>query len=81
MQKQSPRGVLPEEGVLRMCCEFSGGYLCVGAISAKLQSSFFEIALLRCCSSVGLLYVWGASSLKSTSGGLLLKGDNFIYDF
>ena len=25
MQKQFPRGVLQEEGVLQMCCEFLGG--------------------------------------------------------
>ena len=42
-KKQSPRGVLPEEGVLRMCCRFSGAYLCVGVVSTMLQSDFVEI--------------------------------------
>ena len=81
MQKLSPRGVLPEEGVLRVCGEFSGAYLCVGLILIKLQSGFVEIAFLHCCSPVGLLHVCGASSLGNTSGGLLLNRDNFIYDF
>ena len=81
MQKQSPRGLLPEGGGLLMCCGFSGAYLCVGVVLIKLQSGFVEIALLRCCSPVGLLHVWGASFLENTSGGLLLNGDNFIYNF
>ena len=59
MQKQSPRGVLPEGGVLQMCCRFSGAYLCMGVILIKLQSSFVEIALLCWCSPMGLLHFWG----------------------
>ena len=81
MKKQSPRGVLPEEGVLRMCCEFSRAHLCVGVILIKLQTGFVEIALLHCCSPVGLLHVCEASFLEKTSAGLLLNKDNFIYDF
>ena len=81
MQKQCLRGVLPEEGVLRMCCEFPGAYLCMGVILIKLESGFVEVALLRCCSPVGLLHVWGASSLETTSGKLLPNGDNFVYNF
>ena len=91
MQKQSPRGVLleggrgvlPEEGrgVLQMCCGCPGACLWMGVILIKLQSSFVEIALLRWCSPVGLLHVWGASSLENTSGGLLLNGDNCVYNF
>ena len=50
-------GVLPEECVLQLCCKYSGAYMCVGAISIKLQSSFVEIAPLHCCSPVGLLHV------------------------
>ena len=79
MQKQSPRGVFPEESVLKMCCEFSGAYLCMSVILIKLESGFVENALLRCCSPVGLLLFWEA--LQNTSGGLLLKGDNLIYNF
>ena len=70
MHKQSPRCVLPEEGVLQMCCEFSEVYLCVGVILIKLQSGFVEIALLRCCFPVGLLHVWGTSSFENKSGGV-----------
>ena len=81
MQKQSPRSVFPEEGVLRMCCKFSGVFLCVGVILIKLQSGFVEIALLRCCSPVGLLHVLGVFFLENTSGRLFLNGDNFIYNF
>ena len=81
MQKQSRRGVLPEEGVLQMCCKFSGAYLCVGVILTKLQSGFVEIALLHCCSPVGLLHVCRASFLQNTSEGLLLNKYNFIYNF
>ena len=80
MQKQSPRGVLPEEGVLRMCCEFSGVYLCVGVILIKLQSGFVDVALLH-CSPVGLFHVCGAFSLENTSGGLLLNRDNLYTIF
>ena len=64
-----------------MCCKFSGAYLCVGVILIKLQSGFVEIALLRCCSPVGLFHIWGESPLENTSEGLLLNGDNFIYNF
>ena len=81
MQKQSLRGVLPEEGVLQMSCEISGAYLCVDVIIIKLQSGFAEMALLRCCSPVGLLNVWGSSFLENNCGGLLLNGDNFTYNF
>ena len=80
MQKQFPRGALPEEGILQMCCEFSGVYLCMGVISIKLQNGFVEMALLH-CSPVGLLHVCRAYFLKNTSGGLLLNKDNFILDF
>ena len=81
MQKRSFRGGPSEERVLRMCCGFSGTYLCVGVILIKLQSGFIEIALLHCCSPVGLLHVCRASFLESTYGGLLLNEDNFTYDF
>ena len=81
MQKQSLRSVLPKEGVLEMCCEFLGAYLCMGVILIKLQSDIVENALLRCCPPVGLFLLWGASSLENTSEGLLLKGDNLIYNF
>ena len=81
MQNQFPRAVLPEEGVLRMCCEFSAVYPCVGVISIKLRSGFVDIALLHCCSPVGWLHVCRASFLENTSGGLLLNKHNFIYDF
>ena len=74
-------GVLREGGVLQMCCGFSGAYLCMDVILIKLQSGFVEIALLRWCTPVGLLHVWGASSLENTFGGLLLNGDNFTYNF
>ena len=72
MQKQSPRGVLPEEGVMRMCCEFFGLYLCVGMILIKLQSGFVEIMLLHYCSLVGLCHVCRASFLEKTSRRLIL---------
>ena len=54
----------------------------VGVILIKLQSGFFEIALLSCFSPVGLLRAWGAHSLDSTSGRLLLNRDNLdtIFD-
>ena len=81
MQKQSPRGALPEEGVLRMCCEFSGAYLCMGVILKKLQSGFVVIAFLDCCSPVGLLHVCRGSFLEKNSGGLFLNKDNLIYNF
>ena len=81
MQKQSPRVVLPEEGVLRMSCEFSGACLCVGVILIKFKSGFAEVVLLHCCSPVGLLHFSKASFLKNTSGGLLLTKYNFIRDF
>ena len=72
-----------------MYCDFSGRrggeegeeYQCLGVNLTKLQSGFVEIALMRCCSPVGLLHVWGVSSLENTSGGLLLNGYNFIYNF
>ena len=75
MQKQSPRGVLWEQGVLRMLGIFGA------VILIKLQSGFFGIALLHYCSPVGLLHVCGASFLENTSGGLLLNEDNFIHSF
>ena len=53
----------------------------MGVISIKLQSGFVEIALLRGCLPVGLLRVCGASFLEKTSEGLLVKTDNFTYDF
>ena len=81
MQKQSPRGVFPEEDVLWMCCEFSGACLCVGEILIKLQGGFVEVALLHWYSLVGLLHVCRTSFLQNTSGGLLEDQYNFIYDF
>ena len=65
----------------RCVTNFRGTYLCVGVISTKLQSGFVEMTLLRCCSPVVLLHVWGASSLENTCGGLLLNKDSFIYNF
>ena len=53
----------------------------VGVILIKLQSGFFEIVLLSCFSPVGLLHVWGAHSLDSTSGRLLLNRDNLYTIF
>ena len=53
----------------------------MGVISVKLQSGFVEIALLRGYSPVGLLRVCRASFLETTSGGLFLNIDNFMYDF
>ena len=44
------------------------------------KADLFEIALLHCCSPVGLLHVSGASFLENTSKGLPLNKDNFIYD-
>ena len=81
MQKQSRRGVFPEEGVLRMCFEFSWAYLYMGVILINLQSGFVVIALLHCCSPVGLLHVCRVSFLENTSGGLPLNKDNFICNF
>ena len=81
MQKQSPGGDLPDEDVLRMCCEYLRAYLCVGVISIKVQSGIVEIALLHCCPPVDLLQFYRAFFLENTSGGLLLNKDNFIYDF
>ena len=57
MQKQFPRGIIPDEGVLRICCGFLGADLCVGALLIKLLSGFVEIVLLRCYSPGGLLHV------------------------
>ena len=48
MQKQSPRGVLLEKGVLQTSCKFARAYLCVGVTSVNLQSGFGEIAHLHC---------------------------------
>ena len=45
------------------------------------EAAFVENALLHCGSPVSLLHVCGTSFLESTSGGLLLKDDNFIYGF
>ena len=56
MQKQSPRGILSEGGVLQMCCGLLGACWCMAVILIKLQSGFVEIALLRWCSPVGLLH-------------------------
>ena len=58
MQNQFSRGVHPEGGVLRMCCEFPGACLCMGVILIKLQSGFVEIALLCWCFPVGFLHFW-----------------------
>ena len=52
---QSPRGVPPEEAVLRMSCK------CMDVISINLKYSFVKIALLHGCSTVGLLHVSRAS--------------------
>ena len=71
--RSSPR-VLPDEGVLRMYCGFSGAYLFVGVILIKLR-----IAHLQCYFTVRLLHVCGGSILENTSGGLLLNEDNFMY--
>ena len=67
MQKQFPRGVLQEEGVLQMCCEFLGAYPCTGVISIKSQSKFVEFALLQ--------YNWGSrASSQSVSAAAFFKG-------
>ena len=65
MQKQFSGGALTEEGVLWMCCRFSGAYLFVGVILTKLRSGFVAIALLHFCSPVSLLHVCGASFLEN----------------
>ena len=57
MKKYYPKGVIPEEGVLRMHCEFSGAYLCVDVIFKKLQRGFVVIALLRCCSPIIIIII------------------------
>ena len=75
MQKQFPGGAVLEEGVLRMCCGFLGAYL-RGCDFKKV-----EIALLHCGSPVSLLHICGTSFSESTSGGLLLDNDNYIYVF
>ena len=81
MHRQSHRGVLLGCSVMQMCCCSSGAYLYMDLVLRKLQSSFVDITFLWWCSPVGLLHVWGASSLESTFEGLLLNGDNFIYNF
>ena len=80
MQKQFPGDAVPVEGVLWMYCGFWGAYLCVGVI-LSCEAAFVEIVLLHCGSPVGLLHVFRAPFLESTSGGLLLNDDNFIYRF
>ena len=42
--------------------DFWGAYLCVGVILINLPSGFVEMALLHCCSPVGLLHFCRASS-------------------
>ena len=60
MQTQSPRGTLLKRVFCGNVVDFHG-CICVGAISAKLKSSFVEIALLHGCSFVDLLHVFRVS--------------------
>ena len=57
VQKQPPIGVLRGKGVLKICSKFTGEQPCRCAISKKLQSNFFEIALRYGYSPVNLLHI------------------------
>ena len=73
LQIQSSRPeVFLRKSVLKICRKFTGERPCQSAISIKLQSNFIEIALWHGCFPVNLLHIFRTSSLKNTSGWLLL---------
>ena len=61
------------KGVLKICSKFTGEHPCQSAISIKLQSNFFEIALRHGCSPANLLHIFRTPFPKNTSGRLLLE--------
>ena len=68
------------KGALKICSKFTGEHPCwsaisiklLTAISIKLLSNFFEIALWYGCSPVNLLHIFRPSFPDSKCGGLLL---------
>ena len=77
--RSSPQEMFIWRGVFCVCTADSwGAYPRVSVISIKLKS---EIALLRRCSTVGLLCLCGECLFDSTSIGLLLNKRNFLYNF
>ena len=71
--RSSPSELFTGKGVLKICSKYTGEHPCQSAISMKLQSNFFEIALLHGCSTVNLLHILRAPFPKNTSEGLLLR--------
>ena len=70
--RSSPSEVILGKGVLKICSKFTGEHPCRIAISIKLQSNFFEIALRHGCSPVNLLHIFRTLFPKNTSERLLL---------
>ena len=72
LQKQSCRGVLIKKYSEDMQ-QVYWIYPCRSAISIKLRSNFFKIAVWHGCSPVKVLHVFRTPFPKNTSGGLLLN--------
>ena len=71
----------PFRGVFRKKCleKHAGEHPCRSLISIKLLCNFIEIALWHGCSPVNLLYIFGTSFPRKTSGQLLLATFNWKY--
>ena len=82
MQNQFSGGVLPEEWECSVdVLEISGGISLHGCDLNKVGKRICRDRASVLGFSCGFTSFLGASSLESTSGGMLLNGDNFICNF
>ena len=70
--RSSPLWAFLENGVVKMCCKFTGEHSCWSTILIKLQSNLIEIAFRHGCSLVNLRHIFSTTFPKNSSGGLLL---------
>ena len=70
--RSSPLQAFLENGVVKMCCKFTGEHSCWSTILIKLQSNLIEIAFRHGCSLVNLRHIFSTTFPKNSSGGLLL---------
>ena len=71
--RSNPPDVVLGNGVLKICCKFTGKHPYRSAVSIKLRCNFIEIAFRHGCSLVNLLHIFRTLLPKNTSGGLLLE--------
>ena len=74
MDRSSHLQMFFAKDVLKLGVKFTGEYSSRSAISIKMQSNFFEIALRHGCSLTNLLHAFRTPYSKNTFGWFLLNG-------